>query len=194
MEDQKNEIISIVGEKRYEHILRVRDVAIDLAKNYNISVEKAEIAAYYHDCAKATTQDKIYELCKKYGLKLSYKMQKAPKIIHAPLGAIIANKKFGIEDKDILNAIKYHTTGRENMSMLEKIIFVSDYIEPNRKFDGIDEIRKLAFENIDIALYKSLNNMIGYLLLKDEYIVSDTIGARNYIMEKYKWENSLKHL
>ncbi len=194
MEDRKNEMLSIIGQKRYEHVLRVRDVAIELAKQYEISVEKAEIAAYYHDCGKAETMDKVYELCRKYGLKLSYNMQKAPKIIHASLGAIMAKKKFGIEDEDILSAIKYHTTGRENMSMLEKIIFVSDYIEPNRKFDGIDEIRKLAFENIDIALYRSLNNTIEYLLLSDEYIVSDTIEARNYIMEKYKWENSLKHL
>ncbi|MDO5041538.1 MAG: bis(5'-nucleosyl)-tetraphosphatase (symmetrical) YqeK [Peptoniphilus sp.] len=194
MENQKNEMISLIGQKRYEHILRVRDVAVKLAEQYGISVEKAEIAAYYHDCAKAQNFDEIYELCKKYGLKLSYDMQKAPKIIHAFLGAIMAREKFGVEDEDILNAIRYHTTGRENMSILEKIIFVSDYIEPNRKFDGIDEIRDLAFRDLDRALYKSLNNTIEHLLLSDEYIVGDTIKARNYIMEKYKWENSLKHL
>ncbi|WP_246060435.1 bis(5'-nucleosyl)-tetraphosphatase (symmetrical) YqeK [Peptoniphilus catoniae] len=194
MEENKEEILNLVGKTRYEHILRVKDMALDLAKHYNISVEKAEKAAYYHDCAKSRDYDKLKELSKQYGLKLTYDMQKAPKIIHAFLGALIAEKKYGVNDPEILDAIRYHTTGRENMSLLEKIIFVSDYLEPARKFEGIDEIRKLAYKDIDMALYKCLDRTIVYLIEKEEYLVSETVSARNYIMEKLKWQNSLRHL
>lgn len=106
----------------------------------------------------------------------------------------MAEKKYNIKDKEILDAIRYHTTGRKNMTLLDKIIFISDYIEPGRKFKGIDEIRELAYKDLDLALYKSLNMSIANLINKDEYVVVDTLEARNYIMEILKWKNFLKPL
>lgn len=194
IEKDREEILELVGEARYQHILRVRDTAIDLAKFYKADVEKAEIAGYYHDCAKSKDLDKLKLLSKEYGLELTESMQKAPKIIHAFLGALMAEKKYNIKDKEILDAIRYHTTGRKNMTLLDKIIFISDYIEPGRKFNGIDEVRELAYKDLDLALYKSLNMSIANLINKDEYVVVDTLEARNYIMETLKWKNFLKPL
>ena len=113
----------------------------------------------------------------------SLKKDMASEIIHSFLGAIISEKKYGIEDEDILNAIRFHTTGRENMSDLEKIVFLADYIEPMRNFSGVDKARKLACEDLNKAMMYSLNNTILFLCNKDEYIALDTIKARNYILE-----------
>ncbi|MGO1579943.1 MAG: bis(5'-nucleosyl)-tetraphosphatase (symmetrical) YqeK [Peptoniphilaceae bacterium] len=186
MGKNKDKLIELIGEKRYQHVLRVQDTAIKLAEVHNVDETKASIAAYYHDCAKIKDYDLLYKTCKEYDLKLSYDMKKAPQIIHSYLGAIIAETDYGIEDHDILNAIRYHTTGRENMSKLEKIIFLSDYIEPMRNFNGIDKIRQVANEDLDEAMYLSLNNTIIYLIKKDSYIAKDTILARNYVMERRK--------
>lgn len=181
--NQKNEIINRIGEKRYAHTLRVVEVAKKLAHIYNIDVKKAEIAAFYHDCAKIKDTEKLLRQCEKYGLKITEDMNKAPQIIHGYLGAIIAEKDYGINDQDVLNAIRYHTTGRKNMSKLEKIIYLADYIEPNRNFEGIEEARTLAYEDLDKAMYFSLNNSIVFLCNSNSYIVPDTILARNYILE-----------
>ncbi|CDI50238.1 metal dependent phosphohydrolase [Clostridium tetani 12124569] len=89
----------------------------------------------------------------------------------------------GIKDQDILNAIRYHTTGRENMTMLEKIIYLSDYIEPGRKYPGVEKVRELAFQDIDKALINSFNITIKYVIEKDQVLHLDTIKGRNFLLK-----------
>ena len=182
-EEMKSDILNRIGEKRYNHTIRVRDTAVELAKIYNVDLEKAYVAGMLHDCAKIRDEKELIEVSFDYGLNLTDDMEKAPQIIHSFLGAIISEKKYGIEDEDILNAIRFHTTGRENMSDLEKIVFLADYIEPMRNFSGVDKARKLACEDLNKAMIYSLNNTILFLCNKDEYIALDTIKARNYILE-----------
>lgn len=182
-EEMKSDILNRIGEKRYNHTIRVRDTAVELAKIYNVDLEKAYVAGMLHDCAKIRDEKELIEVSFDYGLNLTDDMEKAPQIIHSFLGAIISEKKYGIEDEDILNAIRFHTTGRENMSDLEKIVFLADYIEPMRNFSGVDKARKLACEDLNKAMMYSLNNTILFLCNKDEYIALDTIKARNYILE-----------
>ena len=110
-------------------------------------------------------------------------MMKAPQIIHSYLGALFAREFYGIDDEDILNAITYHTTGRANMSDLEKIIFLADYIEPLRNFDGVERARELANKDLDAAMYFALNNTLKFLVERDNYIVVETVLARNYYKE-----------
>lgn len=183
IEEYKEEIILLIGKKRFEHTLRVAQEAKKLAKHYNADENKAEIAGLYHDCAKIKQMDLLIEKCKEYGLELDHDMYYSPQIIHSFLGAKIANKRYGIKDDEILDAIKYHTTGRANMSILEKIVYLADVIEPMRNFEGVEELRILSYENIDLAMLKSLNDTILNLAKDMKHIAIYTFEARNYLLE-----------
>lgn len=179
----EKEIRDRIGEKRFLHTLRVRDTAIELAKIHGVDQESAEVAGFLHDCAKIRDHEELIKAAKKSGLLLTKEMIKAPQIIHSYLGALFARDLYGIEDEDILNAITYHTTGRANMSDLEKIIFLADYIEPMRNFDGVEKARELARKDLDEAMYFALNNTLKFLVDHDTYIVPTTVTARNYYKE-----------
>ena len=179
----ENEILERIGEKRFLHTIRVKDTAIKLAKIHDVDVEKAEIAGFLHDCAKIRDKKDLIKAAKENNLLLTKEMIKAPQIIHSYLGALFAREFYGIDDEDILNAITYHTTGRANMSDLEKIIFLADYIEPLRNFDGVERARELANKDLDAAMYFALNNTLRFLVERDSYIVPATVLARNFYKE-----------
>lgn len=184
----EKEIEDRIGEKRFLHTKRVKEVALELAKIHGVDQEKAEIAGFLHDCAKIRDKDELLKAAKENKLLLTKEMQKAPQIIHSHLGAVFAEEVYGIEDREILNAIKYHTTGRANMTDLEKIIFLADYIEPKRNFDGVEKARELAKKDLDSAMYFALNNTLKFLVEKDSYIVLETVKARNYYKELNPWK------
>lgn len=150
--------------KRFEHSLGVEYVSGSLAMIHGADVEKALTAGLLHDCAKClSSEDKIAK-CKKHGLPISDVESANPELLHAKLGAFYAREKYGIDDPEILSAIEYHTTGRPAMTLLEKIVFVADYIEPNRKvLPEIEEIRKEAFTDIDRSIVHILKNTLSYL-------------------------------
>ena len=158
----KTDLKKSVGDKLYIHCINVMNTAVELADCYNVSLEKSKIAGLLHDCGK------LYN--KNIG-----------NLEHAVLGGKIAFEKYGIEDKEILDAILYHTTGRPNMTMLEKIIYLADKIEPNRKYDGVEELRSLAYVNIDNAIIKSLENTFNYLNSKKIEIDEKSLETYNYL-------------
>jgi predicted HD superfamily hydrolase involved in NAD metabolism len=168
--------------QRYEHSLRVRDTSIALAQHYKADVNKARLAGLTHDCAKNMEDAEIGNIIVKFGYNIEGIYKKTPNLMHGLAGAILSEKVMGIEDKDILNSISYHTTGRNNMSVLEKIIYIADYIEPMRNFPGVDELRKLASGDLDDALLLSFDNTIKYVITKGQLLHMDTIEARNYIL------------
>ncbi|MBQ2941790.1 MAG: nicotinate-nucleotide adenylyltransferase [Clostridia bacterium] len=174
-------------ESRFRHTLGVADTAVALAKHYGADTDKAYLAGLLHDSAKNFTDDELFALCDKYNIPLSEDDRKAPPIIHSYVGAAIAEVEYGIEDKEILDAIYYHTTGSEDMSLLSKIIFVSDMTEPGRKdFPGLSEIRRLMYEDIDKALVASMDATISYAKMKGSFLHPDTLKARNFILAKGK--------
>lgn len=153
-----------ISEKRFEHSLGVEYTAACMAMVLGEDIEKARTAGILHDCAKGIPTKEKLEKARKHNLPINRFEEKNPDLLHAKLGAYYARTKYGIEDKDILNAISSHTTGRPNMSLLEKIIFVADYIEPNRKMiRDLEEIRKEAFMDIDKCVIHILNNTLEYL-------------------------------
>lgn len=170
-------------EKRFLHSLRVKDMAIKMAKFYNIDIEKTKMAALIHDCAKNKKNEELINIVKKYGYDIDKECEKNIQLLHGLVGTIIAKNLMGIKDQDILNAIRYHTTGRENMTMLEKIIYLSDYIEPGRKYPGVEKVRELAFQDIDKALINSFNITIKYVIEKDQVLHLDTIKGRNFLLK-----------
>lgn len=172
-----------IGIERYKHSIRVRDTAVKLAERFDCDLDKAILAAILHDCGKYEDKDYLLKQATKFGI-MSHKSYKNNKpVIHAPLGAIIANKEYGVKDKEVLNAISYHTTARKNMTKLDKIIYLADFIEPKRDFDGIDEIRKLAKKDLNAAVLAALENSILFLVKKQSPIHLDTIKARNYLIQ-----------
>ena len=153
-----------MDEKRFAHTLGVAYTAAMLASIHGIPQDTALLAGLLHDCAKCYSDEKMFSLCSKNNVSFSVTESKNTALLHGKVGAIIAYKKYAVEDETILNAIRYHTTGRPEMTLLDKIIYVADYIEPGRKaLPNLSEIRKLAFQDLDAALIMILENILNYL-------------------------------
>lgn len=172
---------NVLSDTRYLHSMGVYEVAIDMAHIYGCDVEKTGVAAILHDCAKPLSDNVLLMECNSRGIPVSQYEAKNLQLLHAKIGAVIAKEEYGVEDMDILNAITYHTTGRPGMSILEKIIFIADYIEPNRKeLPRIKEIRKAAYTNIDYAIVMILENTLTYLQSTDTCIDIMTVRTCEY--------------
>ena len=163
--------------KRYEHTLGVAYTAAALAMCYGEDILKAELAGILHDVAKAKKSSELKDDMKEYidpytdGDYVALIADKAPQILHAIYAPYLAKKDYEIEDKDILSAIRWHTTGKKDMTMLEKIVFVADYIEPNRKkLPDLDRIRTLSFHDISEAVKVIAKSTIEYLGSQGMYI------------------------
>ena len=159
---------SALSIERYIHTVGVVKEAKKLAKRYGADVEKAAYAALLHDCAKDYPNDMKLRFCREFHVKTDEFMLQVPDLTHPFLGAEVAKREYLVEDEEILDAIRYHTTGRANMTLLEKIIFIADYIEEGRKkFDSLEEARKLAYEDIDKTMAFVLFHTIEYVKLRN---------------------------
>lgn len=166
--DKYQPIVKILKKRmdheRYWHTLGVAYTAASLAMAYGCDFEKAYLAGLLHDCAKPLSGEEKLALANEAGIEISDVARLRPGLLHAPLGAYLARTEFGVTDEEILRAIETHTTGRPEMSLLQKIIFVADYIEPNRpEFPTFKEIRACAFQDIDKAVYLRVKRNIDYL-------------------------------
>ncbi len=173
--------------RRYIHSVGVAGTSACLAMKYGEDVYKAQIAGILHDCAKSYDDSELVRLCKKNKIEISGFEEKHGFLLHAKFGAFLAKETYGIKDEDILNAIRWHTTGRENMSLLEKIVFISDYIEPTRtKATNISEIRNKTFNGTDIdeTLVMIMGNTIHYLEDSSESIDATTTTAYEFYKRK----------
>ncbi|MDK2918044.1 MAG: hypothetical protein PWQ37_777 [Candidatus Petromonas sp.] len=168
---------------RYKHSLGVCETASKLAKLYGVSLEKAEISGLLHDYAKDISKDEAKIYIKKYKITIDKVIAKQIDLAHGMIGAELVRHELGIEDPEVLNAIRYHTTGREEMSKLDKIIYLSDYIEPNRDFPGVEDMRKMALTNLNKATLLGLDNSIQYVLSKGNLLHINSILARNSLIE-----------
>lgn len=149
---------------RFEHSEGVMYTAAALAMRYGENLEKAQIAGILHDCAKCIPDNKKLKICEKNHIEITEAERCSPFLLHAKVGAYIAKEKYNIEDTEILDAIACHTTGKPAMTLLEKIIYISDYIEPMRnKASNLEEVRKMAFVDLDETLFKILSDTLVYL-------------------------------
>ncbi|WP_124727872.1 bis(5'-nucleosyl)-tetraphosphatase (symmetrical) YqeK [Staphylospora marina] len=168
---------------RWEHTLRVRDTAVAMARREGEDPARAEIAAILHDYCKFWPEDELRRRIRVHNLPedlLDYN----PELWHGPVAAEVVREEFGIADVDILNAIRYHTSGRPGMSRLEKIIWLSDVIEPGRRHPGVDEVRKLAEHDLDRAVLKAMDNTIRFLLDRSWKVYPLTLLARNAMLDE----------
>lgn len=177
----KDELSKSLKKSRYNHSLGVGYISAALAMRYKTDWQKAYLAGLIHDCAKAYDSDKYIEMAREYNIEISESEINNPQLLHAKLGAYFARKKFGIDDTEICNAIIYHTTGRPAMTLLEKIVYVADYIEPGRdKANRLKQIREMAFSDIDTAIFMIAEDTVNYLKTDNKYIDSITVDTYNY--------------
>ena len=170
--------LSYLKHKRIPHVLGTEQEAIRLAERYGADVEKARRAALLHDCTKKLDMEEQLALCRRYGIQLDELEQKALKLLHSKTGAAIARDVFGVDD-EIYSAIWYHTTGHANMTKLEKIIYLADYIEPSRDFPGVDKLRKVCYEDLDRGLLMGLEMTIEEMTSMGNPVHHATIEARD---------------
>ena len=182
--EYRRKLKRILKPERYEHSLSVSFTCVCLAMRYGVDLYKAEVAGLVHDCAKQFSDEELIKLCKKEKVALTDDMLKAPQVIHSVFGAVYARKEFGIEDGDVLSAIYYHTLGKPDMSLLEAIVFTADYIEARRyKASRLTEIRRLAFEDLDRAVYEINHDTITYLEESGGFICKDSYDTYRYYKE-----------
>ena len=176
-----------ITEKSFIHSIGVEYTAASMAFVYGASVEKARIAGILHDNAKCIPTDEKLRKAEKFGLPISKSERKNPDLLHGKLGAYYARTKFDVTDEEILSAITWHTTGHPCMTLLDKIIFVADYIEPNRKMiKELPEIRHEAMTDIDKAVMHILKNTLGYLETKNDSIDEMSRETYEYYLELYR--------
>ncbi len=170
-----------IGKKRYLHSIGVSDTAACLAMRYDYDIRKAALAGLLHDCAKGLSEEQLVETVVRNDIPISPIERDNPELLHSKAGRVIAKEKYGIDDEEILSAIFWHTTGKPGMTLLEKIIFIADYIEPNRQnIPGIESIRKTAFTDIDEAVELAAQNSIEYLKRASKEIDGITVDTYEY--------------
>ena len=172
--------LSYLKYKRIPHVLGTEQEAIRLAERYGADVEKARRAALLHDITKKLDMADQLALCQRYGIRLDDLEQKALKLLHAKTGAAIARDVFGVDD-EIYNAIWYHTTGHAGMTLLEKIIYIADYIEPSRDFPGVDRLRKVCYENLDAGVLLGLEMTVEEMTAMGNPVHRATLEARDFL-------------
>ena len=180
VEKLENAVVSLLKPNRVQHVLGCRDAAVQLARHWGENETNAERAALLHDITKALDGSLQLTLCHAYGIVLDDFSLKYPKTIHALTGSLVAQRIFG-EDEAVVSAIRWHTTGKANMNLLEKIIYVADYMENNRKFPGVEELRRLAFEDLDAALKLGLEMTLALLREQGSEISPDTQNALQWL-------------
>ena len=175
--------MSFLKPKRMPHVLGTEQEAVRLAERYDADVTKARIAALLHDCTKKLDMDEQLALCKKYHIPLDELERKALKLLHSKTGAAIARDVFAVDD-DVYSAILYHTTGKPDMTLLEKIIYLADYIEPTRDFPGVEALRRTVYEDLDRGLLMGLTMTIDEMEEMGNPVHHMTRGARDYLMKR----------
>ena len=162
MDQLEQVVISLLKPSRVKHVLGCRDTAVELAKRWGADVTDAARAGILHDVTKAIDGPLQLTLCAAYGKLLDDFSKRYPKTLHALTGSMVAKRIFG-ENEAVVSAIEFHTTGRADMTLLEKIIYVADYMEPNRDFPGVERLRELAFTDLDAALKLGLEMTLEHL-------------------------------
>ncbi|AZK46762.1 bis(5'-nucleosyl)-tetraphosphatase (symmetrical) YqeK [Paenibacillus lentus] len=187
MDFTREELMTAVSgqmpERRWGHTLGVMESAVALAHRYGEEPERADLAALLHDVAKYWPIDQQESVIRDNQLNmelLDYDRQ----LLHAEVGAFVAKERYGIEDSGVLDAIRYHTSGRIGMTKLDKIICLADYIEPGRDFPGVERIRELAKQSLEEALVAALDSTISFLIEKRKRIFPMTVLARNDLIRQ----------
>jgi len=171
--------------KRYEHTLGVAYTAACMAMRYGCDMSKAYLAGLLHDCAKCMTHEERLNYCKKHKLEVTEYEKQNPALLHAKVGADLCYRKYDVKDEEIALAVRYHTTGRPGMTLLEKIIFIADYLEPHRNdAEDLPTVREQVFLDLDVTLCTILKDTLDYLKSSDKVIDPMTTQTYEYYIKQ----------
>lgn len=178
----QKELKNSLSSKRFRHTEGVAASSRELAERYGADPDKAELAGWVHDCAKEKTLEEMQTLVQHAGFILDAPVLASRALLHGPAGSAYARLHWGIEDPEVLNAVFYHTTGKPNMTLLEKLVFLADYIEPSRDFPGVDTLRARAGKDLTEALIEAYDSTIAHLARQHAYIYELTLAGRNALI------------
>ena len=176
--------------KRYEHSVRVYETALKMAAHYHTDEKKVAVAALIHDCGRRIPKEDSVAKAKELGIPVDPVEEAQPILLHAKLGVYYAVHEYGVspEDREVLDAIRYHSTGTADMTDIARIVFLADLIEPGRDFEGVEAIREASFRDLDRGMFLSYENTIRYLLDDGLLIHPDAIAGYNRLAARYKSE------
>ena len=181
--------------ERFLHTQGVQYTCAAFAMRYGYDLGKAQVAGLLHDCAKCLSDEKKIRICHENAIEISLAERQNPFLLHAKVGAFLAKKKYHIADEEILNAIRYHTTGRADMTLLEKITYIADFIEPHRKpLPNHFLIRQVSFQDLDEAMYLILKDVLSYLQVTSDKTDPTTQDAYDYYAALYQKKEMEKSL
>ena len=180
MEELEKEVIALMNPNRVAHVLGCRDTAVELARVYGENEVDAARAGLLHDITKAIDGPLQLTLCDEYGIVLDTFSRSFPKTILALTGSLVAQRIFG-ENETVVSAICHHTTGRANMTLLEKIIYIADYVEPNRDFPGVEEMRAMAYTDLDRAVLMGLESAVAHVRRQGQGLAPATLEALEFL-------------
>ncbi|MGI6308471.1 MAG: bis(5'-nucleosyl)-tetraphosphatase (symmetrical) YqeK [Dethiobacteria bacterium] len=181
MDDARKLLQSRAGGRLFDHSRGVEESACKLALTYGVDSAKASLAGLLHDYGKIYPHNVLRQIALEHSLGDELALQE-PKLLHAPVGAWLLRHELGIEDEEILAAVRVHTTGAAGISPLARIVYLADYIEPGRAYPGVDDLRKTAFVNLDRALLDALTRTIKYVLEREKVLHPDSISFRNSLI------------
>ena len=191
-----HEILVILSKElrpaRFRHSREVSRTAVRLAERWGVDIEKTRLAGILHDCARNLKGETLLSCAKECGLLPSEIELRQPALIHAKLGALLAERRFGVKDPSVLQAIRTHTTGAAQMTTLDKIIYLSDSIEPGRNFVGVQVIRELAEKDLDAAILAAFDQGIRFVLDGGGLLHPDTVDGRNSLLMEMKAKRNEK--
>ena len=167
---------------RFVHTRGVAEVSVRLAKLYGVDEQEAELAAWLHDCARVYPTGAFIEECVRRDIPVAEIDRQSPILLHAPLGVYLAKHVYGVENNAVLDAIAYHTVGREQMTTLERIVYLADMIEPSRDYDGVELLRELAEEDLARAMVAAFDQSIAHVIHGRGLLHPNTILARNELL------------
>ncbi|MBR6313484.1 MAG: bis(5'-nucleosyl)-tetraphosphatase (symmetrical) YqeK [Clostridia bacterium] len=193
-EKTKAEYLSLLqtrlNEKRFIHSLNVADAAVTLARRFGADEEKAYLAGLLHDITKNETDENQLQIMESGGIILSMTQRNNPKLWHAMSGMIYLRDTLGIKDEEILGAVRWHTTGKAGMTLLEKVVFIADYISDERDYPDVDVMRHLAEVSLDAAALYALKYSLKHLSLKEKPICEDSVAMYNELVIRKRKDRS----
>lgn len=182
MDCARKKLMGMLDGSRYLHSLGVSETASRLAVKYGADPDKASLAGLVHDCAKSLSGGQLLKEAFDANIEVDYVDRAQPGLLHGPVGAVIARREFAIDDDEILDSIRYHTTGREDMTLLDKIIYIADYIEPGRNFPGVEELRTESAKDLDRGIMMAMDGTIEFVLERKMMLDLKTVRARNFML------------
>ncbi|HBN86325.1 MAG TPA: phosphohydrolase [Clostridiales bacterium] len=173
----------LLPEKRFRHTIGVAEAAQQMAERLNADTRKVRIAALLHDCSRYMTGEEMVVFLSSRSMDMDeLSVVSGTSLLHASVSAVLAKEEYGIDDPDILSAVECHTLGKKDMNLMDKIIFVSDYIEPGRDFEGVEALRNLVITDLDQAVIQSVNSTVRHLLNENRLIHPKLLDIRNGIL------------